>query len=454
VVSVSADRLAVHLEVTASSEPDAPPPTIEDALAALAEAKVTFGIDRDWIAAALETPGRPVLVAEGQPPRHGEDGRVDFAPSLLAIGGRPHVDDDGRVSLFELDLVHNVEVGALLATRTPPTPARPGVNVFGQPIAARPGRPARVRIGPGSRLGDDGLQLFATRPGHATLVGDQVTVSPIYQVRGDVGPATGNIEFVGSVSVSGNVDAGYRLHAGGDIEIQGSVGAGHVEAAGNVSVRYGIQGHNGHGRVLAGGTVRAKFIEFAHVRAGGSVYASDGIVRSTVEAGVKVEVLGQHGSIVGGHIQAREAVWALDLGSSRGIPTEIVVGTDPALLVEAEQARARATALVDEIDQVQQRVVHLQDHDRRRGLTPQLRQELEECHLTYRSLLEQRTLLNLRQQELATLLQALRSAVVVAQGTCHPEVRITIGTAKHPVHDTLSHVRFQRNQETYEIQIS
>jgi hypothetical protein len=33
-------------------------------------------------------------------------------------------------------------------------------------------------------------------------------------------------------------------------------------------------------------------------------------------------------------------------------------------------------------------------------------------------------------------------------------VRITIGTAKHPVHDTLSHVRFQRNQETYKIQIS
>ena len=237
----------------------------------------------------------------------------------------------------------------------------PGISVFGTPIPARPGRTAGLRLGAGARLGDDGLQVFAATAGHATLVGDLVTVSPIYYVRGDVGPATGNIDFVGSVSVSGNVDAGYRVKAGGDVEIQGGVTAGDVEAGGNVSVRYGIQGHKGHGRVVAAGVVRAKFIEFAVVRAGGSVYASDGVMRSDVEAGVKVEVLGHHGSIVGGHVLGRYAVSARDIGSPHGVPTRIVVGTDPALVAEAEQARARSTTLISQLGQVQRRVVQLQN---------------------------------------------------------------------------------------------
>jgi uncharacterized protein len=453
VVAVSADLLVAHLELTAGPADGATPPTLEEALASLARANVTFGINQARVAAALETPGRPILVALGQSPRDGEDGRVVYEPSLLAIGGRPHVADDGEVSLFDLGLVHNVEAGAVLATRTSPTPGVPGVTVFGKPIPARAGRATHLRAGAGARLGEDGLQVFAATAGHAVLVGDLVTVSPIYHVRGDVGPATGNITFVGSVIVSGNVDAGYRVEAGGDVEIQGSVAAGEIEAGGNVSVRYGIQGHKGHGRVGAAGVVRAKFIEFALVQAGVSVYASDGVMRSTVEAGEKVEVLGHHGSIVGGRILARHAVSARHIGSPHGVPTEIMVGTDPALVAEAEEARARATRLINQLEQIQQRIVQLQSQDRQRGLSAAVRQDLEKFHLVYRSLLEQRTDLNKRQLELAALLQALRGAVVIAQGTCHPEVRISIGTATHLVREAWHGVRFERNLTTYEIDL-
>jgi uncharacterized protein (DUF342 family) len=142
---------------------------------------------------------------------------VDYDATLLSLGGRPHVAEDGKVNLFDLDLVRNVEVGALLATRTLPTAGEPGITVFGTSIPARPGRVVAVRAGEGVRLADDGLQVFAAMAGHAALVGNLVSVSPIYSIRGDVGPATGNIEFVGSVSVTGSVDAGYRVKAGGDV---------------------------------------------------------------------------------------------------------------------------------------------------------------------------------------------------------------------------------------------
>jgi uncharacterized protein (DUF342 family) len=363
------------------------------------------------------------------------------------------VSEDGKVSLFDLDLIHNVEAGALLAIRTLPTLGEPGVTVFGKPIRARPGRAARVRAGSGARLSSDGLQIFATIPGHAALVGDVVTVSPVYHVRGDVGPATGNVEFVGSVTITGNVGAGYRVRAGGDLEIQGGVTAGDVEAAGSVSVRYGIRGQRGNGRVVAAGAVRAKFIEYAVVRAGESIYASDGIIQSTVEAGGKVEVLGQRGSIVGGRILARTGVSARDFGSPHGIPTEIVVGADPALVTEAQNLPARETALASQLEQVQQRVLHLREQNRLTGLSAPAREELQKLHDVYRSLLEHRAQLNQRKEELAQLLLALRGAAVVALDTCHPEVRITVGTATRLVRETLRATRFERNLKTYEIDL-
>jgi len=204
---------------------------------------------------------------------------------------------------------------------------------------------------------------------------------------------------------------------------------------------------------VAAGNVRAKFIEFADVRAGGSVYASDGMVRSTVEAGGRVEVLGQRGSIVGGRILAREIVSVRDLGSPHGIPTDVVVGADPALLAEAQQSRSDASALVRQLDEVQQRIAHLQDRDRRQGLNAQSRADLDKCHVMYRSLLEQRAALGRRQEELAELLEALRSAVVIVHGTCHADVHITIGTMTHAVRQRWQAVRFERNFATHEIEL-
>jgi hypothetical protein len=69
---------------------------LEVALASLAEAHVTFGIDRARLSAALETRGTPVVVAEGRAAVGGLDGSVAFAASLDVFSGRPHVSDAGN----------------------------------------------------------------------------------------------------------------------------------------------------------------------------------------------------------------------------------------------------------------------------------------------------------------------------------------------------------------------
>ena len=70
--------------------------------------------------------------------------------------------------------------------------------------------------------------MYAAIDGLFTLTGGEtINVFPIYEVNGDVDYHTGNIDFVGTVVIRGNVLTGFRIRAAGDIRIVGGVeGAG------------------------------------------------------------------------------------------------------------------------------------------------------------------------------------------------------------------------------------
>jgi uncharacterized protein len=451
-VTISDDRLRAYLEV-APNDGEGAPPMLQDALVRLADANVTFGIDLQLVHEAIDRPGSRVAVAQGRPAVDGVDGTIDFASDLLSVGGRPAVADDGNVDLFSLGLVHNVEPGSLLATIAAPTPGEAGMDVLGHAVRARAGRAARVLPGPGCQWSANRSQVLASIAGHATLVGDTVTMSPIYHVRGNVGPATGNIEFVGSVSISGDVVQGYHVKAGGDVEVQGSIECGEVEAGGNVSIRYGIRGHAGHGRVCAAGTVRARFIEFAEVRAH-CVYATDGVVCSVVEAGADVDVLGRYGSIIGGRVVAGHSVRVGELGSTRGICTQVFVGSAPKLLGEAQELRDRLSEVTGRLQIVQERLATLQEYARDGKLNETGKLALDQCHQTYRALLDERTDLVSHQPEIIERLQAAKSASVSVRNVCHAGVRVSIGPVSHTVDQDWECVQFKRNERTGRVELT
>jgi uncharacterized protein (DUF342 family) len=138
----------------------------------------------------------------------------------------------------------------------------------------------------------------------------------------------GNIRFLGTVIVKGNVDDGFSVNAAGNIEVMGNVGKGVLEAEGDIIVHQGIAG-KGEGKVTAGGSIWAKFIENANADAGDMVVVSDGIINSHVFSDKRIICRGRRASIVGGHIRAAEEVDAKTLGSVAGMETLVEVGYDP-----------------------------------------------------------------------------------------------------------------------------
>ena len=52
---------------------------------------------------------------------------------------------------------------------------------------------------------------------------EKLNVFPVYEVNGDVDYNIGNIDFVGTVVIRGNILTGFRVKASGDIRVTGGI---------------------------------------------------------------------------------------------------------------------------------------------------------------------------------------------------------------------------------------
>lgn len=443
-LTVSGDQMEVRASVTPPLNGGAPV-TVEQVMAELTKAKVVFGIDREtverMVAVAGEEPrsseGLPWLVAQGRPPVAGEDGVILHHELLQTPSGYPRLRDDGTADYFELNMVRNVQVGTALATRKPPTRGEPGSDVTGRSLPATEGRDVKLRGGKGTKLAADGQSVLAAIEGHAALNhAGEITVSPIFAVEGDVDFGTGNIDFVGTVVVRGDVGPGFSVKAAQNVEIHGGITGGTVEAGGDVIVRYGIVG-NGRGLVEAGGKVQCRFVEGAEIKAGGDITVQDGILNAQLFSGSRVMVTGARGSIIGGQVRARLEVSARAIGSSVGTPTEVQVGMAPQVFAERERVRRSLHQVEEKLTRAAQTASFLREIEARspHAFTPYQRQSLQQAVRSQNQCRAER-------EQLLVSLAALDVQVAEAKGgrirafeTAYPSVRIVIGTERYMVLD-------------------
>lgn len=444
-VQISDDGLSASISIDGTPA-DARPVSEADVQDALRDAGVVYGVDPIAVRGLVtEAPtgldgGRPTVVAQGLLPTPGADAEVSYHEVLQAVVGRPALRPDGSVDFHNLGVVRSVVAGTTLATLVPATAGEPGMGVTGAPLRAEKGRPRSLRAGQGACLSEDGLVVTATASGHATLLGDQVAVTPVFEVGSDVGVATGDIEFPGTVKVRGGVLAGFRVKAEGDVELQGAVDGGVVEAGGSVVVSYGIQGR---GRVTAGGSVRARFIQNAVVTAKGDVWAADGLVQSEVEAGGTIEVLGRHGSVVSGRTRSRRGVFARLLGSELGVATEIAVADATATRVKLAALRHELTLAEDRLERVQASVESYVLQGQHGALSEEKRARLEQLAAAQEQLIDTRAALEDECRALERDLRELGAVAVEAREQCFPGVQLTIGEAHLRVDEPHRAARFQ-----------
>ena len=404
---------------------------------------VKFGLQEKLLAAHFASKGRYnqwLPVVKGKPARQGTDARIEYFFNT-DLRARPEIKEDGSVDFFNLNVVNKCKKGEVLAKIIPADEGDPGMNILGTVIKPREVKKALFKHGNNMEISEDRLTLTSTVDGHVMLVGGSVFVNNVYTVQ-DVGVATGNIDFDGSVQIQGNVASNFSVKSGGDIIVDGVVEGAKLEAAGNVVIAKGMNGR-GTGTIKAGGNVISKFFENATVEAEGYVQ-TESILHSTIASNCDITVTGKKGFIAGGHVQAKEKVDAKTLGSNMGADTIIEVGASPAVKKEFAEVNKAIKEITADLKQAQPILENFAAKKAKGARFNEL--QLKEIKQTS-SLVETRKKEleenNKRMEELQKLFDPTNPGSVYVRGEVYPGTTIVIGELSMNVQSSFKYCKFE-----------
>ena len=347
--------------------------SVETYLSFLRNNRVVFGVNEDYLREFADRPvyKEKVAIAEGLKPVNGKDAFIQYNFETDQSRIKLREGSNGRIDFKDLNIIKNVVENQPLARKIPPDQGTVGRTVTGKVIPAKNGRDIPLPVGNHVHTGDDGVTIIADINGQVVLAGGKINVEPVYTVQGDVNLKTGNIIFLGTVIINGNVEDGFSVKAAGNIEVNGTVEKAELDAEGDIIVHQGITGKN-TGTVRAGRSIWARFIENSIVEAGNMVVVSDGIINSQVDAFKRIICRGKRAHIVGGRLRASEEINAKILGSpTSGTETICEVGIDPKSKMQMETLTVKKTEMEKQLEDIQRNLQTLINIKRQRKSLPE-----------------------------------------------------------------------------------
>ncbi len=435
-VMVRRDRLEAMIQVTIPDGGVAVKK--EQLLDKLKLAGVVLGIDEtvlEWLVRTRSSMN--MLCAQGVPSQPGENAYLKYHVDLEGQG-RPVEQEDGSVDFKDINNFISVEEGQLLVEKIPHTLGISGHDVLGLEIVGKPGKDIPMPFGK-NVLPVDNSRLVSAISGQLHMKNDRIHVLPVLEVQGDVDYSTGNIDFVGSVVVHGNLQTDFMIKAIGNVEIRGNIFGGSVEAM-SLIVRRGIQGMN-RSDIKVKERVVSQFIENAKVCADQDIVVQNVIHNSFIFAGIRVIVEGGRGLVIGGRISAGEEIRLTSAGNQAHVATTLEVASNPFVkeeLITLRQKSKVQETTYGELEKTQsylckQGLVQLAPDKRARynGVQGELEILSEEIQETKERILD-----------LEKLLKELKPGRIRISNTVFPGVIISVGLLSKTMHDALQYISF------------
>jgi len=402
------------------------------------EAGIVFGLSK-----VLEAIEDRLIVARGDPPEDGKDGVIKIAVEPLASALDSDEDMEDARDFKSLNLIPNVLMGEVVAKRIPPTPGRPGTNIFGEKMEPRPGELVAFKLGANVEIVDKDT-LVASCDGAVKIEDDgTMSVATEWIIDGDVDIATGHVEFAGSsLTVKGSVCSGFSVEAANDLLIEGSVNddtivlaGGHIEVEGIIRSRNTI--------LKAGRGLTCKAIEYAKVFSSGDVKVEDYILDANCQVEGSMEVITGKGLIAGGRIELGGSLIANIIGTAANVPTIIAAGINPLLerhyeaLVKEQEKSARKLA---EIKKGMLKLDRLESAQG--GLDPKMegiKKRLLDVAMSIVSSMEEN---KLKIRELETNMGQMEKASITILKKAYPNCKIRIDKASKVIDSQMESVCF------------
>ncbi|PYG89847.1 hypothetical protein LY28_00444 [Ruminiclostridium sufflavum DSM 19573] len=442
-VSVSPDELKAYITLYKGDANNNV--TKEDMLRALAIQRIIYGIKEDVLKQYAEKPvyNQQICVAEGVAAQNGKNGEVKYHFNTT-VANIPTILDDGRINYRELNLIQSVKEGQILCTLEPALMGTNGMTVKGRTLNAVNGKPAVLPRGKNVAVSKDGQALYAATEGEVEyLDATKVSVYTNHEVPADVDNSTGNISFVGSVIIKGNVLSGFTVEAGGNVEVYGVVEGATIKAGGNIILRRGMQGM-GKGTLVAGGDIVARYIEYCNVEAKNNIQ-SEAVLHSNIKCGNKLELTGRKGLLVGGSCKVGKIIIAKVIGSHMATPTDLEVGIDPTVREDYKKAKDELVSMESDIKKADQAITLLKKLEAAGALTPD-KQEILTKSVRTKIFLSSR--LEEVKREIDVLDEKLKQdgdGKIRGTSFIYPGVKVTIGTCVMYVKENLQYCTLYRD---------
>lgn len=263
--------------------------------------------------------------------------------------------EDGTIDFKDRGDTPFVRQGELLAKKILWEEVPMAPNLLGEHIRLQALETVTLKGGPGTRLSEDGLMLFATEEGEPCLDGRGVI--SVYQslvIKNDVGFETGHIDFQGNVFVLGNIKDGFKVSCANLTvnEIRGGI----ISTTGDLKVSKGII----NAQVAAQGNITAQFINKSKVQALGNMNVSREIMESSIS--INGKFMNTKGRIISSLICAKMGLFVRLVGTEKSEPSILKPGRNDYLneikdkLLEREnKAKNLITKLTEQKKQLEEK---------------------------------------------------------------------------------------------------
>ncbi|KKO45592.1 polymerase [Arsukibacterium ikkense] len=340
---------------------------------------IVFGFSKEQIIklvsyAAKAEPGSKMklLIARGRLMKPGVNSR--FEPLLAEMESRrnrPVVTTDEKADLRDFGAIPAIKAGEAIMRRHPPTAGVVGMLVNGDMIPATPGLHIEWQLGEGVELAPDNPDLLlAARDGLPRIIEAGATVDEVFTVK-NVDLATGHIIFRGSVVVTGNVDEGMKVIAGGNVFVKGMVEGQLIEAGGDITISGSVIGHQlaqadqqseYSTELKALGDIQCNLAQYSRINCGGNLYVSKQLMHCAVEAAIVYAGPedNPNGKLVGGFFYLDKGIYCGNLGapSSSAVLVKLNRQLDP-IVEKQEVLRASVAAERAEMEELRQQLEKL-----------------------------------------------------------------------------------------------
>lgn len=406
---------------------------------------VLAGFNEDKIDEFVDNPiySAPFEAASAILPVDGHDSYFDYKFETDMTKIKAKESDQGNVDFKELNRIQNVVKGQTLAIRMEATRGKGGKTLYGHYLEAKNGKDVSFQLGTNVQFDNDGKTVIASINGQVLLVNNRITVEPILNLD-NVNIKSGNINFLGTVLIRGNIEDGFSVKASGDIDVGGTVGKSQIEADGNIIIHQGAFGR-GEGSIKCGKSLWVKFVQDMKIEVAENLIATDSLMNCDVIAMKNIVVVGKKAQITGGTLFATEEICARTVGSAGGgAITTLTVGVDPKAKVELDTLTAQQDTLIKELEAIDLDIATLENQRKmRRNLSKEKEENYTKLMTRKNEISNESDEISAKVNELQEHLRELKAVgKIKVEGTTYPGTKIYVRDVLDDIHSEVKACTF------------